>query len=91
MTERNIQREAVKWLRKNGYEVLVTSNGRKTANTRGMPDLFIWLADAWRAFDTKKPGGKLSPEQEKLFRDDKLQIYSSLEELQIYLRELGNE
>ena len=85
MTERDIQRQAVKWLRKEGYDVIVTSNGRRTANTRGTPDLFVWVKDRWYAFDTKMPGGKLSPEQLRLFGQGKLTIYTSLEQLKSFL------
>lgn len=81
MSERDIQRQAVKWLRKEGYDVLVTSNGRKTSNTRGTPDLFVWT-DRWLALDTKQPGGKFSSDtQERLVREGKVVLYSSVEEL----------
>ena len=85
MNERDIQREAVKWLRKEGYQVLVTSNGRKTANTRGTPDLFVWVKDRWRAFDTKQPNGKITLEQVDLVAGGKLTIYTSVEELKSFL------
>lgn len=86
-TERDIQRETVAMLRKNNFTVIVTSQGRRSSNTPGTPDLFVWVNDRWIAFETKKPGGKVSKEQEKLYSERKSHIYTSVLEMKLFIGE----
>lgn len=67
LTERTIQREAVRALRRMGYTVCVTSNMRRTANTIGTPDVFCNPAKrVWIGLEFKRPDGKLSEAQTAL-------------------------
>jgi hypothetical protein len=64
MTEREIQTYAVKVLRKLGFTCCVTSNGRRTANTRGTPDVFVLIGKGyWIGLEFKSPTGLVSKEQ----------------------------
>lgn len=64
MSERIIQREIVKQLRKLGYTVWVTSTYRSARNTVGTPDLFVSIGGG-RAMclEVKDSKGKHSKEQ----------------------------
>ena len=80
-TERTIQTQAVKELRKAGYTIGVTSNGRPTANTRGLPDVFAFVDEKfWIALEFKSPSGKLSPEQMKLLANRMIYICRSVDD-----------
>ena len=80
MTERDVQRQTVKVLRKLGYTVVVTSNRGPTANTKGCPDLFVWTGRKWVGLDTKQPGGKLSKEQIVLEMAGAVRYFTSVEQ-----------
>jgi len=63
-TEREIQTTSVKTLRKMGATCLVTSNRKKTANTKGTPDVFVHMRNGmWLALEFKQPEGKTTTEQ----------------------------
>jgi hypothetical protein len=67
MNEHDIQKFAVIALRKCGFICCVTSNRKKTSNTKGMPDVYVHISKgAWVALEFKQPKGKPSKEQLKL-------------------------
>ena len=77
MNEREIQKKAVDHLRQAGFTVIVTSNRKKTANTKGAADIFVNIyRSVWIALDTKTPTGKLSEEQQKLVDEGKVYIFT---------------
>jgi hypothetical protein len=80
MNEHDIQRYAVAALRKLGYTVIVTSNRRRTSNTRGTPDTFVWAKKKWKALEFKQPSGKLTKEQTLLCLSGQINIVTSVEE-----------
>ncbi len=93
LTEREIQNASVKALRSLGYTVCVTSNGKKTANTMGTPDAFVWgsnhlASDEWLALEFKTRKGTLSPEQKRLSSLDAIHICRSVNDA---LRAVGVE
>lgn len=64
LSERETQTLTVATLRKIGFLVCVTSNRKRTSNTKGTPDLFVHIKDhLWLAMEIKGTGGKLSKEQ----------------------------
>jgi len=79
VTEREIQVEAVKQLRKLGFVVAVTSDSRK-ARTRGVADLYVNLyGNLWLAADAKTKTGKLTSEQKVAEQDGRLQIFREVD------------
>ncbi len=67
MNEHGIQNLAVKALRKIGFICIVTSNRKRTANTKGTPDVFVYIGKfRWIALEFKQPKGKVSAEQTHL-------------------------
>jgi hypothetical protein len=68
MNEHEIQSLAVAALRKIGFTCCVTSNRKRTSNTKGTPDVFVHIGNAgWLAIEFKRPhGGRISSEQAKL-------------------------
>jgi len=92
MTERDIQDYAIKqWRGKEGFEVLVTSNRKKTANTRGLPDAFIWTKSKyWIGVDFKSPtGGYNSDKQRELAETGKILIVRTKAEVDNITKELN--
>jgi hypothetical protein len=64
MNEHEIQKLAVAALRKIGFTCMVTSNRKHTANTKGCPDVFVYIVKgAWIGLEFKQPKGKPSKEQ----------------------------
>jgi hypothetical protein len=65
MNEHELQKLAVAALRKIGFTCIVTSNRKHTANTKGCPDVFVYIIKgAWIALEFKQPkSGKASKEQ----------------------------
>jgi hypothetical protein len=85
MTERKIQNKTVDLLRQAGYTVMVTSNKKKTSNTKGMPDIYVCLyRNHWIALDTKTPTGGLSEEQKALSEEGKVYYYTDPHEAVAY-------
>ncbi len=84
LTEREIQTVSVKALRKLGYTVCVTSNGKKTANTAGTPDAFVFrklpTTGYWLALEFKSTRGKVSIEQEDLRKQGAIYICRSVDD-----------
>ena len=75
--ESEIQRNTVDYLTQSGFKVLITSNRKRTNNTPGTPDIFCNVyADLWIGLETKKDGGDVSEEQERLYEDGKIYIYT---------------
>jgi hypothetical protein len=75
MTEHEIQREAVKQLRKLGFIVAVTSDSRK-ARTRGVADIYVNIHENhWIAADCKSETGEPTPEQLIAWQDKRLYIF----------------
>lgn len=67
MTERELQTDCVADLRKKGFKVYVTSQRGKSANTRGLPDVLIYLGRGyWLGLEFKTLTGKTTPEQDEL-------------------------
>ena len=82
LSERTIQTIAVQTLRKLGFSVCVTSNGRKTANTHGTPDLFVSIKNyRWLGIEIKRKGGNIRPEQAKLAEAQKILVCDSVESI----------
>ena len=83
MTEREIQRKGVQALRKLGFEVVVTSNRMRTANTKGTPDVFVYSKkrEQWTALEVKAPGGKVSKEQSRLEEQGAVTVCRSVDEM----------
>lgn len=90
MTERDIQDYAVKEWRGAGFEVLITSNRKITANTRGLPDAFIWTQSMyWIGVDFKSPtGGYNSDKQRELAETGKILIVRTTAETDGITKEL---
>jgi hypothetical protein len=64
LTEHEIQNLAVNALRKIGFICIVTSNRKRTANTKGTPDVFVYVKNGlWIALEFKQPKGIISKEQ----------------------------
>lgn len=76
MTERTVQVEAVKELRKRGYLVIDTSNNRRGRRAvKGMPDVFVAAGRGlWTGIEFKAPRGNLTPEQERLMAQGNIHI-----------------
>jgi hypothetical protein len=89
MNEHNIQNLAVAMLRKIGFTVCVSSNRKRTSNTKGIPDTFIHIkGKKWVAIEFKQPRGKISLEQLRLERADMSYVVDNVEEaIQICLKE----
>lgn len=86
MTEHDIQREYVKRLKDGGFLCCVTSNGKKTANTRGTPDVFIYLQDGlWIALESKSEDGRLTPEQGALSSEGAIGIIRNVDQALAYI------
>ena len=84
MTEREIQRKGVQALRKLGFEVVVTSNRMRTANTKGTPDVFVFKykgGRGWLALEVKAPSGKVSKEQSRLEEHGAVTVCRSVDEM----------
>lgn len=65
LRESDVQKSVVAFLRRVGCGVYVLSQGRKTRQTPGLPDLFAFpLVGNAFAFESKTVSGKQSPEQE---------------------------
>ena len=81
MTERDIQRESVKELRKRGYIVHVTSDNRKAHGTKGTPDVIVSVGSGlWTGLEFKSDTGKVSPEQERLMAQGNIHVCRSVVE-----------
>lgn len=81
MTERTIQRESVKELRKRGYIVHVTSDNRKAHGTKGTPDAIVSAGRGlWVGLEFKGTKGKASPEQARLMASGNIHIVRSVAE-----------
>lgn len=83
MTESEIRRLIYRAFDKMGVTYISTSDNRKSRNTRGCPDIFVWVGH-WEGIDVKTPEGKLSPEQEEHVREHRMWIVRSVEEA-VYL------
>ena len=81
MDEHEIQKYAVMALRKIGFTCCVTSNRKKTSNTRGTPDVFVNISNYhWTALEFKQPDGKVSKTQKQLVDNKLSYIVTSAEE-----------
>jgi hypothetical protein len=81
MTEHEIQKASINLLHDNGFVCCVTSNRKRTANTKGTPDVFVFVGGKkWIAIEFKSPCGKLSEEQKKLNERGAVYIIRSVEE-----------
>jgi len=82
LNEHAIQRYAVAALRKLGYTVIVTSNRKRTSNTAGCPDIFVYIkGGVWISLEFKQPkSGKASKAQSKLIDSGMTHIVTSVEE-----------
>jgi hypothetical protein len=89
MTEHTIQNLAVAMIRKIGFTVHVTSNRKKTANTKGIPDTSVHIRGTkWIKIEFKQPRGKISEEQEKLQKEGMIYIVDNVEDaIRICLKE----
>jgi hypothetical protein len=89
VNEHTIQNLAVAMLRKIGFTVHVTSNRKRTANTKGIPDTSIHIRGTkWIKMEFKQPKGKISPEQLQLQQEGKIYIVDNTEDaIQICLKE----
>ena len=93
MNEHTIQNLAVAMLRKIGFTVCVSSNRKRTSNTKGMPDTFIHIkSKEWIAIEFKQPRGKISLAQARLERADMSYVVDNVEEaIQICIKERISE
>ena len=81
MTEHTIQNLAVACLRKIGFTVCVTSNRKRTSNTKGTPDTFVNIKGAvWISLEFKQANGKVSIEQLALQQNGMSYVVTSAEE-----------
>ncbi len=103
-TEAEIQSQIVEGLTLIGYLVLVTSrryrpcprcgviDHRGDGASRGLPDLLVrhprWPALTWVGLEVKKPGGRVSPEQQALAQAGAIAVVRSLEDAVAVLRAL---
>jgi len=96
MIEADIQKEVVKWLRDEGYIVLITGQynkqHRRTINTNGLPDLVIHHETKFPRgmallIEMKKPGGNVREAQQKFYDQRGSYICESLTEVKCALQE----
>ena len=87
MTEREIQKLAVKILRSAGFKVYVTSNRRPTANTEGLPDVFAWFRGKWYALECKSDTGKPTPKQQELIDLGASILIDSVDSIHAFVKE----
>jgi hypothetical protein len=79
MTEHEIQKLSVAALRKTSFTCIVTSNRKKTSNTKGCPDVFVYVRRGlWIALEFKQPKGKMSLEQATLNESGSSYIVDSI-------------
>src|SRR3990167_3381668 len=79
MTESDIRHQIYEAFKKLGITYISTSDNRKSRNTKGCPDIFVWVGH-WEGLDAKTPGGKLSAEQEEHVREHRMWIVRSVDE-----------
>ena len=78
--EHEIQNLAVKALRKIGFTCIITSNRRRTSNTKGTPDVYVYMEHGyWIGLEFKQPKGKLTVEQTALNSDGSVYIVDSVD------------
>lgn len=67
LRESEVQDEGVKFLRRIGCKVYVTSQRRASSVTKGVPDVLVFPANGRPFFfwEAKSETGKLSPEQQE--------------------------
>lgn len=59
---------------------MVTSNRKRTANTKGTPDVYVYVEHGyWIALEFKQPKGKLTTEQTALNSDGSIYIVDSVD------------
>jgi hypothetical protein len=89
MTEHGIQKNAVKELRKLNFICCVTSNGKRTANTKGTPDVFVYIGHrVWTGLEFKQRVGKPTKEQKELEEIGANYICRSVEDAVMYCNAL---
>lgn len=68
-TEKECQRAVVKLFRTAGCVVCSLSQPRRTMQTEGLPDLWVFSPRSKTAWwwEVKRPGGKLRPEQREFW------------------------
>jgi hypothetical protein len=81
MSERAIQNLAVAMIRKIGFTVCVSSNRKRTSNTKGMPDTFIHIKGRkWIGMEFKRPEGETSLAQAKLAKANMSYVVDNVED-----------
>jgi len=79
VTESKIRHQIYDAFKKLGITYISTSDRRKSRNTPGCPDIFVWVGH-WEGMDAKTPEGVLSPEQEEHVKEHRVWIVRSVEE-----------
>ncbi|TAK57861.1 MAG: hypothetical protein EPO24_09340 [Bacteroidetes bacterium] len=87
-TEKDLQRESVGILRQCGFAVCITSNGKKTSNSKGTPDTFVFIPGRkrWFALEFKTEEGELSKEQQMLFDMGATVVIRSVEDTHQFIK-----
>lgn len=79
--EREIQTRAVRLGRELGWTILVSSDRRATASTRGTPDVWVHVFGAlWAGVEFKSPIGRVRKEQQEMADDHMVALVRSVDE-----------
>jgi hypothetical protein len=87
--EREEQRQFANYCLLHGYSMIWHSTHKRSTGTVGAPDFSIWVNRKSLCIEFKRPGGKLSPDQEAWRRTHEGQgcvyyvVYSALEAIQL--------